>query len=158
EGHYERHHDLAQASYETQHRSLQAACFGDSDFYSNGIQQAGWNATDVIANCAPLQHRWAVEHGLDPTSTPGDIVLAQLRDARAHVLYSQDLAMATDEFIAAVRPHVDLIVGQIASPVPPQAHLEGFDLLISSFPHFVDQFRRQGRTAYYQPLAFDPRV
>ena len=156
--HYQQHPDLAKASYETQHRSLQAACFGDSDFYSNGLQQAGWNAADVIANCAPLQRRWAVEHGLDPASPSEDIVLAQLRAARAQVLYLQDLGMATERFIAAVRPHVDLIVGQIASPIPPQAHLEMCDLLISSFPHFVDTFRRQGRTAYYQPLSFDPRV
>ena len=149
---------LDQASYGEQYRSLQAACFGDSDFYSTGLRRAGWNAVDVIANCAPLQRRWAEEHGLDPMSASVDIVLAQIRAGRAQVLYLQDLGMATQEFIAAVRPHVDLIVGQIASPIPPQAHLDGFDLLISSFPHFVDQFRRQGRTAYYQPLAFDPRV
>ncbi|MBH0198485.1 MAG: glycosyltransferase [Nitrospira sp.] len=161
-GFLERHYavcgGLDQASYEEQHRSLQAACFGDSDFYSTGLRQAGWNAADIIANCAPLQRRWAEEHGLDPTSASGDILLAQLRDAGAQVLYMQDLGMATKEFIAAVRPHVDLLVGQIASPIPTQAHLDGFDLLISSFPHFVDQFRREGRTAYYQPLAFDPRV
>ena len=161
-GFLERHYSvcagLDHASYDEQHRSLQAACFGDSDFYSTGLRRAGWNATDVIANCVPLQRRWAEERGLDPTSTSGDIVLAQLREARAQVLYLQDVGMATREFLAAVRPHVDLIIGQIASPIPAQAHLDGFDLLISSFPHFVDEFRRQGRTAYYQPLAFDPRV
>ena len=158
ERHYATRSGLERAAYAEQHRSLQESCFGDSDFYSSGLLQAGWNAVDVIANCAPLQRRWAEEHGLDPTRTPSDIVLAQIRDARAQVLYVQDLGMATKEFIAAVRPHVDLIVGQIASPIPPQAHLDGFDLLISSFPHFVDAFRREGRTAYYQPLAFDPRV
>ena len=158
EHHYATHAGLGQASYDEQHRLLQAACFGDSDFYSSGLRRAGWNAVDVIANCAPLQRRWAEEHSVNPASASVDIVLAQIRDTRAQVLYLQDLGMATQEFIAAVRPHVDLIVGQIASPIPPQAYLDGFDLLFSSFPHFVDQFRRQGRTAYYQPLAFDPRV
>jgi SAM-dependent methyltransferase len=49
-------------------------------------------------------------------------------------------------------------VGQIASPVPAQAELKWLDLIFSSFPHFVEEFRRQGITAYYQPLAFEPRI
>lgn len=158
EHHYTSRPALARASYGEQHRSLQEACFGDSDFYSAGMRRAGWSAIDVIANCASLQHRWAEEHGADPKSASLDIVLAQIRDARPQVLYLQDLGMGTKQFLEAVRPHADLIVGQIASPIPPQAYLDGFDILISSFPHFVETFRRQGRTAYYQPLAFDPRI
>lgn len=158
EHHYKSHSGLVQGSYGEQHRSLQEACFGDSDFYSSGLRRAGWSAVDMIANCAPLLYRWAEEHGADPKSASLDIVLAQIRDVRPQVLYLQDLGMGTKEFLAAVRPYADLIVGQIASPIPPQAYLDGFDILISSFPHFVEMFRSQGRTAYYQPLAFDPRV
>lgn len=158
EQHYQKHPELLSAPYDAQHRALQAACFGDSDFYSFGLRAAGWVAQDVIANCPSLQRQWAFERGYDPASTPLRMALDQIAQVRPQVLYVQDLNVATTEFCAAVRPHVDLIVGQIASPIPPHAHLDGFDLLISSFPHFVETFRRQGRAAYYQPLAFDPRV
>ncbi len=158
EQHYQRHPELLSASYDSQHSALQAVCFGDSDFYSFGLRAAGWAVQDVIANCASLQRQWSIEHGCDPASAPLRTALDQIAQVRPQVLYLQDLNVATKEFCAAVRPHVDLIVGQIASPIPPHAHLDGFDLLISSFPHFVETFRRQGRVAYYQPLAFDPRV
>lgn len=158
EQHYRRHPELLSAPYELQHNALQATCFGDSDFYSLGLRAAGWAVQDVVANCPSLQRQWALERGCDPESEPLRTTLDQIAQVRPQVLYFQDLNVATREFLAAARPHVDLIVGQIASPIPPHTDLDGFDLLISSFPHFVEMFRRQGRLAYYQPLAFDPRV
>ena len=158
EHHYQRHPELLSAPYDAQHSALQASCFGDSDFYSFGLRAAGWAVQDVIANCPSLQRQWAFERGCDPAPEPLRTVLDQIAQVRPQVLYLQDLNVGTKEFLAAVRAHVDLIIGQIASPIPPHAHLDGFDLLISSFPHFVETFRRQGRVAYYQPLAFDPRV
>jgi SAM-dependent methyltransferase/predicted O-methyltransferase YrrM len=158
EQHYQRRPELLSAGYDSQHSALQDACFGDSDFYSSGLRAAGWAVQDVIANCPSLQRQWAFERDCDPASAPLRTALDQIAQVRPQVLYVQDLNIATREFLAAARPYVDLIVGQIASPIPPHAHLDGFDLLISSFPHFVEMFRRQGRVAYYQPLAFDPRV
>jgi spore maturation protein CgeB len=51
-----------------------------------------------------------------------------------------------------------LIVGQIACAISPAIRFEVYDLIFSSFPHFVDLFRQHGLTAYYQPLAFEPRI
>ena len=158
EHHYRLHPELLEAPYEPQQKALQAACFGDSDFYSSGLRAAGWAAQDLIVNCPSLQRQWAREHGTDPAPPPLSTGLEQIARIRPQVLYLQDLNIGTKEFLAAVRPHVELIVGQIASPIPPHAYLDGFDILISSFPHFVETFRRQGRLSYYQPLAFDPRV
>lgn len=158
EHHYRLRPELLEASYESQHKALQAACFGDSDFYSAGLRNAGWAAEDLIVNCSSLQRQWASEHGIDPTLSPVGMALEQIARIRPQVFYLQDLALGTREFLSAVRPHVELIVGQIASPIPSQTYLDGFDILISSFPHFVDVFRSQGRVAYYQPLAFDPRL
>jgi len=156
--HYGRHPELDAASYDIQHRSLQSSCFGDSDFYSTGLKQAGWQASELILNCEPLQRQWAKEQGIGAAGGLLAIGLEQIARMQPDVLYLQDFALATKPFLEAVRPHVRLIVGQIASKMPPQAYLDGFDILVSSFPHFVDRFRQQGRIAYYQPLAFDPRV
>jgi len=150
---------LPNANYETQKTAIQQKFFGDSDFYSEGLKQSGWTAVDLIVNCAPLQQAWAEENGL-PTGSRGEIqiVIEQVRRVRPNVVYLQDLSWASHDFLSAIRPHTDLIVGQIASQVPPQAHLEGLDIIFSSFPHFAERFRHLGIMSYYQPLAFDRRV
>jgi SAM-dependent methyltransferase len=154
--HYYKNPHLVSASYQEQLDSLQATCFGDSDFYSDGFIQAGWNAENFVINCAPLQHTWAKENNF--TGDGLDIAIEQVRRKRPQVVYLQDLNLGIKDFLNALRPFTELIIGQIASPVPPRADLAGFDIIFSSFPHFAERFRRMGITSYYQPLAFDPRV
>jgi ubiquinone/menaquinone biosynthesis C-methylase UbiE len=157
QAHYQRHPGLASAPYAQQKASLQATFFGDSDFYSRGLQQAGWTAEDLIVNAAPLQQAWAREAGL-PLTSEIDILIEQLRRIRPQVIYLQNLGYATREILARLRPLAELIVGQIACPVPPQTDVAGLDIIFTSFPHFAPRFRQAGATSYYQPLAFDARV
>jgi len=142
--------------YKEQLQRLVECLFGDSDFYSKNLKQAGWNTDDLIVNCVQLQKAWARENGCDCESLA--LVIEQVKLARPDCIYLQNLGLGTKEFLDAIRPHTELIVGQIASPLPEQADLSGFDVVFSSFPHFVDRFRAAGITAYYQPLAFEPRV
>jgi len=157
EAHYRRQPELIGASYAQQKASLQATCFGDSDFYSQGLKQAGWVADDIIANCGPLQSAWAREADVNLPDYL-DVLVEQLRRLRPQVIYLQDLSLATPAILARLRPLCELLVGQIASPVPPQADAKALDIIFTSFPHFAERFRQSGITAYYQPLAFDPRV
>lgn len=154
--HYGQHPELSTQPFAAQLRSLQDQCFGDSDFYSSGLKQAGWEAVDLIINCAPLQEAWALENAAEARGLA--IVVEQIRRLQPDVVYFQDLGWATTDLLAAIRPHTRLIVGQIASPLPPQADLSRLDIIFSSFPHFVDRFRQHGLTSHYQPLAFEPRV
>jgi radical SAM superfamily enzyme YgiQ (UPF0313 family)/SAM-dependent methyltransferase/predicted SAM-dependent methyltransferase len=154
--HYRAHPGLEAASFQEQLDSLQSTFFGDSDFYSRSLRACGWDAWDAIVNCDPLQAAWAREQGV-PGEGPG-LVVEQIRRTKPAVVYLQDLSMAAPEFLSAIRPLTELIVGQIASPVPPQASLNGLDIIISSLPHFAERFRARGITSYYQPLAFEPRV
>jgi len=156
DSHYSRNPQLASACYDQQKASLQQFCFGDSDFYSQGLIKAGWDADDLIINCPALQQAWARENHFAGRGL--EIAVEQIRRLKPDVVYIQDLHVATAEFLSAIRPHTRLVVGQIASPLPPQADLASIDIIFSSFPHFVQRFRRMGLTAYYQPLAFEPRV
>lgn len=153
---YRQHPTLADEPYERQLAALQDTCFGDSDFYSRGLRAAGWQATDYVVNCTPLQQTWARENG---SSAKGiALTVEQVRRERPQVVYMQDLSMATREFLAAIRPYTELIVGQIASPLPAQTDVSGLDIIFSSFPHFVERFRQAGIVSYFQPLAFEPQV
>ncbi|MEB3188447.1 MAG: glycosyltransferase [bacterium] len=156
ESHYSRNPALARAPYREQLQSLNGECFGDSDFYSSGLKRAGWEASDIIINCAPLQAAWARENGVSATGF--DLVIEQIRAHSPDVVYLQDLSCATRPFLERIRDLVPIIAGQIASVLPDSAHLPGLDLIFTSFPHYVERFRARGVAAYYQALAFDPRI
>lgn len=155
---YRREPSLIASSYEIQKSNLISQCFGDSDFYSYWLSQYGWKTDDVIANCQPLQFSWAKENGLSNSINVQSILVEQIKKSRPTVVYFQDLSIATKPFIDSIRPFAKLIVGQIASPVPNEAYLKGFDIIVSSLPHFVEKFRSLGLTSYYLPLAFDHRI
>ena len=87
-----------------------------------------------------------------------EIALAQLRAIRPDVLYCQDLSFFTPEMLASLRPHVKLVVGQIACPLPPESFLKGYDLILTSFRHFVPRLRALGVAAEYFRIGFDTRV
>ena len=156
---YQRNPELLTASYRDQINSIHTECFGESNFYSNGLRRQNWQSDNVIYNCQQIQGAWVREAGWDPNQFHmGNIMVAQVRDVMPEVVYFQDLSVATQEVIESVRPFTRLIVGQIACPVPKTAYLKGIDILFTSFPHYVDRFRQQGVTAYYQPLAFSPYI
>lgn len=153
---YSKTPNLANKSYATQMESLQAQCFGDSDFYSHGLIKQGWQAEDLIINCSQLQQAWSREnHGI---ATDLGIAVDQIKSKCPDIVYLQDLNIASADFLTTIRPFTKLIVGQIASPLPQQCDIKNLDIIFSSFPHFVERFRDAGIAAYYQPLAFSPKA
>lgn len=176
--HYRRN-VLAELSYAEQRASLLASRFGISDFYSRHLRTLGVESEEIIANCAPLQLRWAREHGLPHPlrAMPGawaqawwagrliavtrallPVVAAQVRQSRPDVLYLHDLNFVPPRLLRLLKRSVGLVVGQIASPLPPPDYLGPYDLILTSFPHFVDRLRSQGIAAEYFRLGFDPVV
>ena len=86
--HYGKNPNLIHGSYNQQKASILNDCFGDSDFYSEGLKNAGWDTDDIIMNCPPLQTAWAKENLFS-----GDvlnIVLEQIRREKPDVVYLQD--------------------------------------------------------------------
>jgi spore maturation protein CgeB len=173
--------DLSEQSYSVQLSRLIDQVFGTSDFYSRPLRAMGHAAEDLIVNCTPLQKTWAQEHGarhsplalklpqrllrlpvLGPwlSALPGlvEIAVEQLKATRPDVLYCQDLWFLPPQKLAELRPYVKLIVGQIASPLPPEAYLKGYDLILTSFPHFVPRLRAMGVASEYFRIGFDTRV
>jgi spore maturation protein CgeB len=145
------------------------------------LQAMGHDAQDLIANCAPLQKMWAQQHrvrfsplalklpqrllrlpvvGSWLSALPGlvEIAVEQVKATRPDVLYCQDLWLLTPQKLAELRPYAKLIVGQIASPLPPEAYLKGYDLIMTSFPHFVPRLLAMGVASEYFRIGFDTRV
>lgn len=172
---------LADADYQTQLQALLNACFGTSDFYSRHLNALGCETHDLVVNCVPLQQTWAkvnkvplsqlalkVPHrlfrlpilGKFLADLPGlmDVAVAQIKAAKPDVLYCQDLSFFPGEVLRELKHHVRLIVGQIACPLPPEPFLKGYDLILTSFPHFVDRLHTLGVASEYFRIGFDERV
>lgn len=173
---YSAHLGLSEAPYETQLGSLIAAHFGTSGAYSRELRALGHEAEDVIVNCLPLQRRWAIERGSQRMLRAGQklapdraaqrfgepllhaVAHQQVADFEPDVVYLQDLWFFTPAELARLRDDGRLVVGQIASAPPPDRTMREYDLVTTSFPHFVERFRGLGIDSEYLRIAFDPEV
>ena len=172
---------LSQLDYSTQLESLLASCFGTSDFYSRHLNELGCEAYDFVVNCVPLQQTWArknqvalsqlalkVPHrlfrlpilGKFLADLPGlmDVAVEQIKLMKPDIIYCQDLSFFPGQVLLDLKKHVRLIVGQIACPLPPESFLKGYDLILTSFPHFVNRLRQIGVQSEYFRIGFDERV
>jgi spore maturation protein CgeB len=172
---YERHAELHEAPYDEQHAALIAESFGTSDAYSHHLRALGHDAIDLIADCTPLQYRWADEQGVLRSArraaavAPGragllarrrllrEITLRQIDEFRPDVVFCHNLAFFSRPELDRLRKR-HLVVGQIASPLPAERLVAGFDLVLTSFPHFVPRIRAIGPASEFFRLGVDPRV
>lgn len=167
--------------FEDQRNKLLEQCFGTSNYYSRHLNNLGWDAQELVVNCLPLQAAWAKEAhfgysnlalkvpprffrlpwiGRWLAALPGliEIAVAQIEALRPDVLYCQDLSFFPPEVLSRLRKNVRLIVGQIACPLPPTNFLKGYDLILTSFPHFVPRLHKLGIAAEYFQIGFDPSI
>jgi hypothetical protein len=168
-------------SYSQMLNGLLQLRFGTADFYSRNLRNLGHDASDIIFNCAPLQRKWAAERGVKFADALGplrefatrlsafrawlaqdlplpEIAERQVREAQPDVLYLQDLTLFRPDTLRSLRSCVGLIVGQIACPLPPLSYLREIDLVLTSFPHYVDRLQNMGKSAEYFRIGFDPIV
>jgi hypothetical protein len=172
---YARRPELAAEPYALQWRALMDECFGTFDAYSNHLNALGHEAAEIVPNCLPLQARWTEENrtaraearmlraapslrGSVRAELLRRIALAQIREADPDVVYLQTLSFLRPRQLAALRREGRLVVGQIASPLPRDELVHALDLVLTSFPHFVERIRTLGPESLYFPLAFDARV
>ncbi len=148
--------------------------FGSSDAYSFHMRRLGCEADEIVTNDDRLQLKWASENGVRvaPVSplmtkllnrTLGldwrfKILKAQIERYRPDVLFIQERNILSNAFIAELKPHVRLTVCQVASPLLKGRSFRSVDLVLTSLPHFVDQFRKMGIRAELMKLCFDSRI
>jgi spore maturation protein CgeB len=167
--------ELSRAPYREQLNALIAESFGTSDAYSKHLNALGHETIDLIADCEPLQLRWAAEHGMlegprrGAAALPGRlgvmarrrllraITLRQVEEFEPDVVFCHNLAFFSRRELDLLRRR-HLVVGQIASPLPPERLVAGFDLVLTSFPHFVPRIRAIGPDSEFFRLGVDGRV
>jgi hypothetical protein len=164
--HYARNPGLGDRSYDDQWRSIMSCGFGTADAYSHYLQELGHPAHEVLLNCLPLQRQWLAEHRIGARRswfggsgrTLGKIARAQAAEFEPDVIYVQDLKALTAEELRALRKTARLLVGQLGTEAPDGSRLEAFDLVTTSFPHFVPWLRGLGVDSAYFRIGFDARA
>lgn len=166
-------------TYQSQLNKLLAQSFGTADYYSYYLKKLGHQAEELIVNDKALQLQWSKENQLKVFSFSlmdqlqhfpllqkffrkpqwiQNIALAQVQAVKPDIVYMQDLSVLTPKTLKKIKQHCKLLVGQIACPFPSQENLQQFDLILTSFPHYVDRFKRIGISSEYFKIAFDPRI
>jgi spore maturation protein CgeB len=173
--HYRLRPELRRAGYDEQLGALMDRFFGTSDAYSRHLSELGHEAVDLVVTCFELQSARALERGRRsllhhagslPTRVGAaarsrflhDVAKAQIEQLDPDVVYLQDLWFFRREELDAFRAQGRLVVGQIASAPPGIELLRGFDLITTSFPHFIPRFREAGIDSEYFKIGFYERV
>lgn len=140
----------------------------------------------AYVDCMPLQSLYAVEHQLNVrrsvwenpmlrrgfskvgrglgfrrdivASSQMDIWKAQLEDFKPDVVYCVAMQTYPPQFLEAAHDVGALVVGQIASEFRRPERFRVYDLIISSLPNFVENFRREGINSAYVPLGFGSEI
>ena len=177
---YQRHPGLDRRPYAEQLRQRLETGFLWADFYSRNLRQLGHEAEELVPENPHLQLAWARENGLraathrwrlrwrrgwvpwvdrvESRAWLGAVLLAQLRAFKPDVFLVRDIGVLPAEFLREAKSHARLVVGQHASFLDPARVYEGYDLILSSLPAFVDYFRRAGARAERLRLGFEPSV
>lgn len=87
-----------------------------------------------------------------------ETLILQARLLRPDVVLNQSVSEVDCRVLERIRPFASLIVGQIASPLPEDETYRCYDLMVSSLPNLVAQFRQRGIPAELNRLGFEPSV
>jgi hypothetical protein len=83
------------------------------------------------------------------------ILLDQIRDFKPDVVYCIDINFLNKQLVRKVKKIASVIVGQIASPLPPKSFYMEYDHIFSAHPKQVNHFKKLGISSSWLPLAFD---
>jgi spore maturation protein CgeB len=113
----------------------------------------------VLPRWAKRAARRALERVAPVHSVYYDILHAQIEAFRPDVLFNFQMESVSHHFLRRIRPHVGAIVGQRpGKPLGEHIDARVYDLVISSFPSTIDDMRRRGVTAAFQPLGFERSI
>lgn len=173
------HLPLRDETYDQALRRAVGVGFGTGAFYARELEKLGWVASISIANARGLQSEWAAENGARIPIGAGwrygphigrlpivsDVahriphmhatLLAQVERIRPDVVMVQDLNLIPPGLGRALRRHTRLLIGEIASPLPPRRFFGPYDLIVSALPSIVETVRSWGIDSESIALGFD---
>ncbi|KKU92385.1 MAG: hypothetical protein A3J46_01845 [Candidatus Yanofskybacteria bacterium RIFCSPHIGHO2_02_FULL_41_11] len=151
------HPETRSLTYTAELKLLLGQLYGTADFYAKNLRLLGHPAQDIIVNYEALQKKWGRENNIYFWQ---NILERQILDYKPDILYCQNLFSPGNAFLHKIKKNVKaFIVGQVASPMEFNHNLlTSYDLILTSFPHFVDRFKNLGIKSEYFRIAFEETV
>jgi spore maturation protein CgeB len=87
-----------------------------------------------------------------------NVMIAQIEAFQPDVILNQVMHFVSAESLRFLVGKHCLLVGQIAAPWHEPEDDQGYDLIVTSLPNFVQQFERRGIRTFYNQLGFAPSV
>lgn len=171
---YSKNEEIKYKNCNEQKSALLAEQFGTADFYSKNLKKLGHQAEEFIVNNEILQKQWAKENNIKYRKDYFQkipkikkilkpdwfkkILEAQIAEFKPDIIYSQNLSVADPVFLKKIKKHAKLLVGQIACPLPPKQYLQAYDLILTSFPHYIQKFKNLGINSEYFRIGFEHTI
>jgi hypothetical protein len=137
-----------------------------SVFYVNSLRsQAAWSLSKLGQSIPIRPARWRHWQLLSRIPILGQILhnrselvsvlMNQIQNTKPDVVYVLNINFLNQKLIRDIKSLGILVVGQIASPLPPKKMLIDYDHIFSAHPGQVKQFLQLGVSSSWLPLAFD---
>jgi len=157
---YKKNPGLAKLSYARQMAALKHDHFGHWASYADEFIKLGVDAELIIPNCKPLQIAWANENSIKFSEKEWNfsIPLEQVKKSKPDIFYISSMFEYYNGFLSEVKKHVKKVFGWINCEIPGNLKLNNIELLLTSLPHFVDDFRKAGVPSEMMRSAFDAQI
>lgn len=133
---YRQYPHMKERGYGVRLGSLLDMKFGTSDFWSNGLRACGHEVYDLIES----------EHH-DP--------IGYVKEGKADAIIFQDLSVWPLDILRDLSSK-SIFAAQCSCEWPGDDRIRMFDVVFTSFPHYVERIHNLGVNVILLPLAFDP--
>jgi spore maturation protein CgeB len=149
---------LNEKSFDEQFKVITEDYFGSFISYHNWTIKSGHQSNLIIANCEALQKKWAEENNFtySELNWQKEIALEQIKEFNPDIFYIGSMFDFYGDFLKKVRQFCKNIFGWISCPIPKNLDINKMDLLFSSAPHYVENFRKSGIKSELVTAGFDP--
>jgi spore maturation protein CgeB len=160
---YDKYPNWKDLSYSQLKDNWSKELFGHSNFYSKHLNSLGWKTKEVIFNDTSMQSRWLKESGvvvkIPFLNSKKRIFWRQVEDFKPDIVYMHNFSILNVKDLKKLKKKTRLVVGQIACPLPANKEvLKQYDLIISSFPHYVEKFESWGINSEYLKWCFEGSI
>lgn len=157
---YRKNPGLESKPYDVQMKALINGYFGYWGSFVNSFTKLGFDARLIIPNCKPLQQIWAKENNIkfDESNWQFSIPIEQVKKCKPDIFYTSSMFEYFGWFIDEIKKHSKIVFGWVSCQIPAGAKMNKLDLVLSSLPYFVDNFRREGINSEFLSAAFDPNI
>jgi spore maturation protein CgeB len=169
------------SSYDDIRSTLDFYKFGTGSALAFEFSKIGWETRLVIPNFRVMQDAWRRENGFSESIAAGwgfgariarlpgadslalllnhlhSTIYEQVKSFRPDIVYVQDLNLIPPVLIKKIREFTNLVVGEIASPLPPWRLIKSYDMVLSALQPIVEELNHKGVRAHWVPLGFDLR-